>query len=401
MTNRYDAIIVGAGPAGSYTAYRLATLGYQVLVVEEHQEVGQPVHCSGLIGAEAFDRFGLPRRSIIRGFDCARFISPGGFEALVTADRTVAYVVRRDDFDRSLAELAREAGAVYRLGWRCLKIEPAGEGLEVYLRHLGGALERLKAKTAVVATGADYRLGKGAGWARPYSFVNTAQAEITMNGVTEVEVYLGSQISPGSFAWAIPLSGKRTKVGVCNERRARPYLERLLRHPRIGERLEPGRFEIKIRPIPIVPARRTFFDRTLLVGDAAGQVKPTTAGGIGYAIVCAEAAAETLDWAFRRGDLTEKSLSIYQRRWSGAIGSEIRIGRFFRLLGGRLSDSQIDRLVRAYRDPEFRDLVRRTADFEKHSRFIAALLASPIFWTEVLNLPRLRRSPGHRLRRAS
>ena len=61
------------------------------------------------------------------------------------------------------------------------------------------------------------------------------------------------------------------------------------------------------------------------------------------------------------------------------------MGRHFRRLGGLLSDRQIDRLIRAYREPEFRDLVRRTADFERHSRFILALLASPIFWAGLLD----------------
>jgi digeranylgeranylglycerophospholipid reductase len=111
----HDVIVVGAGPAGNYAAYCLARLGYDVLVLEEHQRVGEPVNCSGLIGAEAFERYDLPRRSILRAFDRARFISPGGCEAVVSAHRTVAYVVDRGEFDRSLAEQAQAAGATYRL----------------------------------------------------------------------------------------------------------------------------------------------------------------------------------------------------------------------------------------------------------------------------------------------
>jgi flavin-dependent dehydrogenase len=118
----------------------------------------------------------------------------------------------------------------------------------------------------------------------------------------------------------------------------------------------------------------------LLVGDIAGQVKPTTAGGIYYGIVCAGLAAETLDEALKRGSLGERSLASYERWWRRAIGRELRVGSYFRRLGGRLSDRQIDGLVRAYREPEFRELVQRTADFERHSRFILALPTSPIFW---------------------
>jgi flavin-dependent dehydrogenase len=150
--------------------------------------------------------------------------------------------------------------------------------------------------------------------------------------------------------------------------------------------------QIKTKPIPISPAARTYFERTLLVGDAAGQVKPTTAGGIYYGIVCADAAARALDYAFKRGDLGERALRTYERLWRREIGRELWVGRYFRRLGGVLSDRQIDRLIRAYREPEFRDLVRRTADFERHSRFILALLASPIFWAGLLDPIRSRLS---------
>ncbi|GIW50692.1 MAG: NAD(P)/FAD-dependent oxidoreductase [Gemmatimonadales bacterium] len=385
MTIR-DVIIVGAGPAGSFAAYRLAAMGYDVLVLEEHERVGEPVNCSGLIGAEAFERYDLPRRSVLRGFDRARFISPGGYEAIVAAGRTVAYVVDRGDFDRSLAEQAQEAGATYRLGTRCVGIRPGEDGVEVSVRTAGGdGRETLKARAVVLGTGVRYGLLKAKGWSRPGAFLNTAQAEVAMRGVEEVEVYLGREVSPGSFAWAIPLGPDRVKLGVCNHGRALGYMERLLSHPRVAGRLANGSPEIKTKPIPISPAARTYFERTLLVGDVAGQVKPTTAGGIYYGIVCADAAARALDGAFKRGELGERALRTYERLWRKEIGRELLVGRYFRRLGGALSDRQIDRLIRAYREPEFRDLVRRTADFERHSRFILALLASPIFWAGLLD----------------
>jgi len=375
-----DVIVVGAGPAGNYAAYCLARLGYDVLVLEEHQRVGEPVNCSGLIGAEAFERYDLPRRSILRGFDRARFVSPGGCEAVVSAHRTVAYVVDRGEFDRSLAEQAHAAGATYRLGSRCVGISQVDWGVKATVSEAGGGVLELGARAAILGTGVRYGVLQALGGSRPGRFLNTAQAELAMRDVNEVEVYLGREISPGSFAWAIPVDGQRVKLGVCNHGRALTWMERLLGHPRVQDRLLGGRPEIKTKPIPISPAPRTYFDRMLLVGDVAGQVKPTTAGGIYYGIVCAGLAAETLDEALKRGSLGERSLAGYERRWRRAIGRELRVGSYFRRLGGRLSDRQIDGLVRAYREPEFRELVRRTADFERHSRFILALLTSPIFW---------------------
>lgn len=381
---QHDVIVVGAGPAGSYAACSLARRGYDVLVLEEHEAVGTPTNCSGLIGAEAFERYDLPRRSILRGFDSARFVSPAGHEALVSAGRTVAYVVDRAEFDRSLAEEAQAAGARYRLGTRCVALTRADGGLRADVRGPDGTIGAVWARAAVVGTGVKYGLLKTFGASLPRKFLNTAQAEVLMSGLSEVEVYLGRDISPGSFAWAIPLDGERAKLGVSNAAKPLVCMERLLHHPRISARLLDGRPHIKSKPIPISPAPRTTFDRVLLVGDAAGQVKPTTAGGIYYGIVCAEIAARTLDEAFRSGDLTQRTMARYEERWRKEIGRELRVGSYFRRLGGRLTDAQIDHLIRAYRNPDFRDLVHRSAVFERHSRFILALLTSPIFWAGLL-----------------
>jgi flavin-dependent dehydrogenase len=232
----HDVIVVGAGPAGNYAAYCLARLGYDVLVLQEHQRVGEPVDCSGLIGAEAFERYDLPRRSILRGFDRARFISPGGCEAVVSAHRTVAYVVDLGEFDRSLAEQAQAAGATYRLGSRCVGISPVDWGVRATVSEAGGGVLKLGARAAILGTGVRYGVLQALGGSRPGRFLNTAQAELAMRDVNEVEVYLGREISPGSFAWAIPVDGQRVKLGMCNHGRVLTWMEWLLEHPRVLDR---------------------------------------------------------------------------------------------------------------------------------------------------------------------
>jgi len=56
----YDVIVVGGGPAGCYTASLLGQQGFDVHVLEEHAVIGEPVDCSGVIGAEAFEKLELP-----------------------------------------------------------------------------------------------------------------------------------------------------------------------------------------------------------------------------------------------------------------------------------------------------------------------------------------------------
>jgi len=392
----HDAIVVGAGPAGSQAATSLAQRGYSVLVLEEHPQIGVPTNCSGLIGAEAFERFDLPRGSVIREFDSATFFSPKGNAATVGADRVMAYVVRRCEFDQSMAQRAVACGADYHLGVRCVGLEYEGDGvkLSVLKREPGGGQIPMsyRARAVVLATGVRYGLIQDLGIERPPRFLQAAQVEVEMEGLAGVEVYLGREVAPGSFAWAIP-AGALARVGVCDGGQAIPYLRRFLRHPSIASRLRNGEVQIKSKAIPVSNVSRTFLDRILLVGDTAGQVKVTTGGGISYGVLCGDLAAATLDHAFRLGDLTERVLAEYERRWRHEIGVELRVGNFFRRLGGTLSDEQIDHLICAYHESDLPDLVKRRADFERHRKFILALCRSNIFFHLVWGVFR-RRSIG-------
>jgi len=392
----HDAIVVGAGPAGSQAATSLAQRGYSVLVLEEHPQIGVPTNCSGLIGAEAFERFDLPRDSVIREFDSATFFSPKGNAATVGADRVMAYVVRRCEFDQSMAQRAVACGADYHLGVRCVGLEYEGDGvkLSVLKREPGGGQIPMsyRARAVVLATGVRYGLIQNLGLERPPRFLQAAQVEVEMEGLAGVEVYLGREVAPGSFAWAIP-AGALARVGVCDGGQAIPYLRRFLRHPSIASRLRNGEVQIKSKAIPVSNVSRTFLDRILLVGDTAGQVKVTTGGGISYGVLCGDLAAATLDHAFRLGDLTERVLAEYERRWRHEIGVELRVGNFFRRLGGTLSDEQIDHLICAYHESDLPDLVKRRADFDRHRKFILALCRSNIFFHLVWGVFR-RRSIG-------
>jgi phytoene dehydrogenase-like protein len=85
----YDAVVIGAGPAGLHASRRLADAGARVAVVEEHPVVGHPVHCTGVLAREALDEFDLPRTLVLNELTTARFYSPSG-QRIVNEDRAAA-----------------------------------------------------------------------------------------------------------------------------------------------------------------------------------------------------------------------------------------------------------------------------------------------------------------------
>src|SRR5262249_44824376 len=125
------------------------------------------------------------------------------------------------------------------------------------------------------------------------------------------------------------------------------------------------------------PLKQTYSNRVLVLGDAAGLVKPTTGGGIYYSLVSASIAAATLLAALQRNDLSAASLADYQRRWRSRLGAELRWQLVLRRAAQRLSDAQISSLFELARTDGLMPLLRQTAAFNHHREFIIALLTHP------------------------
>jgi flavin-dependent dehydrogenase len=131
--------------------------------------------------------------------------------------------------------------------------------------------------------------------------------------------------------------------------------------------------EPRRRLLPLSTLPRTFASRLLVVGDAAGLVKPTTGGGIYYSLLSAMLAAETLIPALHNNRLDAETLSVYQQRWRQRLGPEFQAQLALRMLAQRMSDADIDALFDLALTDGVMPIVRRTAQFNRHRDLIVAL----------------------------
>ena len=372
----HDVVIIGGGPAGLLAGARLATAGFRTMLLEEHASVGEPVHCTGVLAADAFDEFNLSRRSLLNQLTTARFRSPAGHEVTYAGDRVEAVVIDRRAFDQDLLASATSAGVIVERGARVMSVQVDGDGVTVKT-----PTSELRARAGILACGANYSLHRQVGFGMPRLFLQTAQLEVPAKRLGDVELHFGAEIAPKGFGWVVPVVRPRqhcARIGVMCDHDAPRHFEQLA--ARVGMRWgvaadDLGRPRQKI--LPLAPISRTYGDRLLAIGDAAGLVKPTTGGGIYYSLVSAAIAAETLIDAVTRNDLSARRLSVYEQRWRERLSSEFQAQTRLRMLAHRMSDADIEQLFDLARTDGVMPIVRRTASFNRHRTLILALLKHP------------------------
>lgn len=371
-----DVVIIGGGPAGLYAGARLAAAGFRITLLEEHPAAGRPVHCTGVLAAEAFDEFKLSRRSLLNELTTARFWSPAGHDITYGSGRVEAVVIDRHTFDQDLCETALSAGVSVEQGARATGVQIDGQGVTV--KTLAG---EIRARVAVLACGANYALHRQVGLGMPRMFLHTAQMELPTSQLGDVELHFGSEIAPKGFGWVVPVIRPQqlcARVGVMCESDAPRYFNRLV--SRVSERWAIDRGDID-RPrqkiLPLAPLSRTYGDRLLAIGDAAGLVKPTTGGGIYYSLVSAGLAADVLADALSRGDLSADGLARYEHGWREKLSAEFQAQLKLRLVAHRMTDGDIEQLFELARTDGVMPIVRRTASFNRHRKLILELLKHP------------------------
>ncbi len=377
-----DILIVGAGPAGNQTAHVLSRLGHSVTVLDAREVIGDKL-CTGIVGQECAERYGVLPEFIYRSANSVRVLPPYSDPVAISRPEIQAYVIDRVAFVASLAERARRAGAEYRLRRRVTGIRVAPDGVTVSAQVPAGpesptddATEVYRARAVVIAAGFGSRLARDVGLEPPRTHAFAAQVPISGTDVDEVYVYAGRRMPKGFFGWVVPTQPGRALVGLLGRGRPNGALDVLVGGLRedgiavdaVGRRRTWG--------VPLRPVARSYADRALLVGDVAGHVKPTTGGGIYYALRAADLAAETLHRGLDRDDLSAGSLKRYEEGWKSLLGRELRIGYLARLLYERLDAAGVERVARAAAS---NGLLRGDVSFDWHSGVVARALGSRLF----------------------
>ena len=235
----------------------------------------------------------------------------------------------------------------------------------------------------MLACGANYRFHKTLGLGVPSVFLQSAQLDAPFPNMPDVEVRFGRQVAPGGFAWLVPLTRdgqSRARIGLMSQTKAKDRLVAFLGALCERRGIDPATMPTpRLKILPLAPVDRTYGDRVVAVGDAAGLVKPTTGGGIYYGLLSGALAAAVLSDGLATDRLDARVLRRYESEWRGRLGEEIRVGLMFRRVAADLSDESIDALIELGRVNGIVPLLKEKASFNWHRKAAMALLANRSF----------------------
>lgn len=374
----YDVVVAGGSVAGLFCAREVAARGHSVLVIEEDFEIGTPEHCGGLVSVSGMEDLGVIPSG--KTFDSqitrAEISSPGGKKITLDAKKQNVSVINRRELDKQIAHQAQKNGAEIRVKTSFKEIK------ENRIVTTAGDVDF---KILVDARGVSALIQKDR-----TGILQSAQYEIYADWIEKgkVEVNFDAEKYPGFFSWVIPSCGGTGKVGVAGKNiSAMHALEKFLE--------QKGKHSI-IRKVfaPIWvngPIENFVSNNTVTIGDAAGQSKPTTAGGI-YScglggIYAGKAISKFLE--------TKKhdDLKSYQKLWTEKFGKEFERQIFARKMLERLDNKSIDTLFDAI-TPEIISDMSDNDDFDFHTSAIIKMLglkgslkvAQTIFGAEIRKL---------------
>ena len=381
--SEWDVVIVGAGPTGGRTATHLASLGHRVLMLEEHTEIGRPFQCAGLVTPRAMQEVGL-FDSVLEEVDGARIHGPSGTLVPVgTEGKLRTYVVCRKKFDQGVVQQGMQAGATLWLDSRPVDAEVNDNNVQLKVES-DGAIIDLSCKLLIGCDGAHSWTRRHFKMGRPKEMMIGFQAEVLGYDGNErwLDMYSGSEIAPGFFAWVIPSGFGSHRIGVWSTperlkgRSVEQCYEDLMNHPLWKSRFqnikEIARF---CGPIPSGMVKKTVRDRVMLLGDAAGMAKPTTGGGIGPGFKQISGILEPLDAAIKSDNLSEKQLTKITSKHFKAMKKDQEKARKLRnLLVSDVLDGELDLHFDNFAKPEVLKLINEIGDIEKPVPLGLALL---------------------------
>ncbi|MCD6368050.1 MAG: geranylgeranyl reductase family protein [Candidatus Aenigmarchaeota archaeon] len=277
----FDFTICGAGPIGSFLAWKLSLRGYKVLLIEEHPKPGLPLACSGLISKRIFTFVPYNKSLIERQIHGARIHVKN---KTFTFKSSQPLVFNRTKLDQYIFDIARNSGVEMMLSTKLFSFFERDDLVTLYIKR-NGKLMTLQTKILIGCDGPLSTVRSQLNIPQP-KFLHGIFTYSSGSLDDFVDLYLKE--SPDFFAWRIPRYSL-VEYGIASSHHTKTFFQKFLKKHKI----KPTKIYSGLIPFGLLP--RISSHRVLLCGDAASMTKPHTGGGVIYGLTCADIASRVID----------------------------------------------------------------------------------------------------------
>lgn len=353
MTEKTQAAVIGAGPAGSRAASNLAAAGIDVCLLDAKERPGRPVQCGEGIGKLGLESRGFDVKPewICAATSKALFVSPSGTE--VGVENSLGYILDRSVFDYDLALMAGEAGAKHLFGYKAVSAERAGDRWKVKTIHHEKEVV-IECTLLIIAEGVEARLTRKLGLCgkiNPEDLEICAQYVLENTGIDQdcCYFYTGAKWAPGGYAWAFPKGNGRANVGLgILSVHAKDYSPTKLLKDFVQSHFPDSRVVLKTAgAVPVgMQLKKPYGDGVMVIGDAARQVNCVNGGGLSYCLAAGNMAGQAGARALKAGFVSEKHLKSYVKDWSKWLGKQQKRSYYVKEELLNFKDHELDSIAR-------------------------------------------------------
>jgi digeranylgeranylglycerophospholipid reductase len=327
VAQKFDIVVVGAGPAGSSAALAAASAGLRVLVVDRKAVPGLPVRCAEHIPALLLGQLPCKKDFIVQSVEGMRTHLPDG---QVTQTKAPGFIIARDRFDQALLEAAADAGAQVSCGTRAIARHAEG----IVLQRASEPAGKIKARIIIGADGPHSTVGRWIGSVNTH-LIPALQVRVPLrNPSAYTEIYFDPAFV-GAYGWLFPRDRyANVGLGICkNGRRMPPLVKTLdmfIDRLAVAGKVQADPVQRHFGWIPAEKLRPVTAGNILLAGDAAGQTHAITGGGVPQAVICGRMAGQ---WAARAAQANDlQLLDHYETEWRDLFADTLTRAHQKRLL---------------------------------------------------------------------
>jgi geranylgeranyl reductase family protein len=377
----YDCIVLGGGPVGGYTAQKIAESGFSVGIIEEHNEIGLPINCAGLVTSRVLDFVKLSKdKYVILPIQGAHIHSPSNKILTIGGSKDYAYVINRQIFDKVIVDGAQASGAELHLGKKIVTVIKNGQNIEC--KYFKNKIEKkIQGRLIIGADGSNSIVRRSFNFSSPSEYIRSIGAKISNISIDPgfVEIFINRYYAPGFFAWVIPTNeaGTTARIGLGVAQKYSSILKKCFKNFLSDPFFDGAQINSFIGgTIPLGPLNRTSASHVMLVGDAAAQVKPTSGGGLFPGLYCSQYCAQVALSALQTNIFESDFLMKYHQLWFESIGKELNKGMLYKRIFFRLSNKKLDKVLNLIDNSKILDIINTHGDIDYPSRLSIPLMQS-------------------------